>query len=56
MILEVKVIEHELNYTDSLNLIFLLKYQAVHVRWVPWHHSMACPRVADGGMASSYGR
>jgi hypothetical protein len=25
------------------------------VRWVPCHHSMARPRVADGGTASSYG-
>jgi hypothetical protein len=27
----------------------------IHVRWVPCHHSMARPRVADGGTASIYG-
>jgi hypothetical protein len=26
-----------------------------HVRWGPCPHSMARPRVADGGTASSYG-
>jgi len=27
----------------------------VHVRWVPSHHGMARPQVADGGKASIYG-
>jgi hypothetical protein len=27
----------------------------IHIRWGPCPHSMARPRVADGGTASSYG-
>jgi hypothetical protein len=34
--------------------IFIL-YHGVVVRWGPCPHSMARPRVADGGTASSYG-
>jgi hypothetical protein len=30
--------------------------QGNHVRWVPCHHTMARPRVADGGTAYSCGR
>jgi hypothetical protein len=30
-------------------LFFLLYGNTVHVRWVPCHHSMARPQVADGG-------
>jgi hypothetical protein len=26
-----------------------------HVRWVPCHHGMARPQVADGGKSSGYG-
>jgi hypothetical protein len=26
-----------------------------HVRWVPSHHGMARPQVADGGTSSGYG-
>jgi len=46
---------------DFLNLClleyFLLKpYEVLpHVRWVPFHHGMARPQVADGGKASRYG-
>jgi hypothetical protein len=38
-----------------LSSIFEPKRQKVHVRWGPCPHSMARPRVADGGTASSYG-
>jgi hypothetical protein len=27
-----------------------------HVRWVPCHHGMARPQVADGGKSSRYGQ
>jgi hypothetical protein len=28
---------------------------ASHISWVPCHHDMARPQVADGGKASRYG-
>jgi hypothetical protein len=30
-------------------------YTDGHVTWVPCHHGMARPQVADGGKASRYG-
>jgi hypothetical protein len=27
----------------------------IHVGWVPYHHGMARPQVADGGKSSGYG-
>jgi hypothetical protein len=29
--------------------------EVIHVGWVPCHHSMTCPQVADGGKSSGYG-
>jgi hypothetical protein len=38
------------------NIFFpVVLYGAMHVRWGPCPHSMARPRVTDGGTASSYG-
>jgi hypothetical protein len=28
---------------------FLTLYKTCHVKWVPSHHGMACPQVANGG-------
>jgi hypothetical protein len=38
-------------------LIIIIKYEVstIHVRWDPCPHSMARPRLADGGTASRYG-
>jgi hypothetical protein len=33
----------------------VIYYIFKHVRWVPCHHGMARPQVADGGKASGYG-
>jgi hypothetical protein len=52
------------NEIVSLNVLTALYPQedlisvtgCLHVRWGPCPHSMACPRVADGGKASSYKR
>jgi hypothetical protein len=38
-----------------LLLLLLLLSGAEKGMWGPCHHSMARPRVADGGTASSYG-
>jgi hypothetical protein len=32
----------------ELKLLLSMLIPVAHVRWVPWHHSMACPQVADG--------
>jgi hypothetical protein len=30
-------------------MVFLRQFLFLHVRWVPCHHGMARPQVADGG-------
>jgi hypothetical protein len=39
---------------DPPHLFFFLHF-SLHIRWYPCHHSMARPRVVDGGTVSSYG-
>jgi hypothetical protein len=36
-------------------VILIILLSQTHVRWDPCPHSMARPRVADGGTASRYG-
>jgi hypothetical protein len=33
-------------YPNKINVVYM---NVVHVRWVPCHHGMAHPQVADGG-------
>jgi hypothetical protein len=43
--------------SNALSLFHTQQHYVVlrRVRCVPCHHSIACPRVADGGTYSSYG-
>jgi hypothetical protein len=43
------------HYTLTLSIFIGRPNHFTHVRWGPCPHSMARPRVADGGTASSYG-
>jgi hypothetical protein len=44
-----------LRYGGSCVSIYIAKVVILHVRWDHCPHSMARPRVADGGTASRYG-
>jgi hypothetical protein len=48
------------NKTITINFIFevkqLRKYLTHHIKWVPCHHGMARPQVADGGNALQFWR
>jgi hypothetical protein len=37
-------------------VIFFDNANIMHVRWVPCHHGMVCPQVADGGDALQFWR
>jgi hypothetical protein len=50
-----------MNYIDLIHDIQIITFTKTnivlsHVRWVPCHHGMARPRVADGGDALQFWR
>jgi hypothetical protein len=51
--IDVCMLYFTLFYIKNLNKLLCVSF--VHVRWGPCPHSMARPRVADGGTASSFG-
>jgi hypothetical protein len=39
----------KLQFCNQFPCAALSPLQSLHVKWVPYHHRMACPQVADGG-------